>query len=194
MFVKIMLALALAGVPTLATDTPDPMFVNYPEIELVQCARGSGTAWRSGSGSFVSVDHVTSHEGCKIDGEPITVTHFSKELDYSSLRTAIFGMGLKINCEGFKDRTVYLAIGYAQGKPFQRAMFVQASDNLTKIASWKGFYALFGKEAYIPGMSGGPVINEAGEVVGLVNGFNQILPISYSQALKDTPLCNSALA
>jgi hypothetical protein len=189
-----MLALALAGVPTLATDAPDPMFVNYPEIEFVDCLRGSGTAWRNGVGSFVSVNHVTSHVGCKIDGEPVKVTHASSEMDYSSLRTAIFGMGLKINCEGFKDRTVYLAIGYAEGKPFQRAMFVQASDNLTKLAPWKGFHALFGKERYIPGMSGGPVLNEAGEVVGLVNGFNTVLPISYSQALKDTPLCDSALA
>lgn len=38
-------------------------------------------------------------------------------------------------------------------------------------------------------MSGGPVFNSAGRVVGVVNGYNKGAPLSYSQALKDTALC-----
>jgi hypothetical protein len=32
-------------------------------------------------------------------------------------------------------------------------------------------------------------MNRAGEVVGVVNGYNREIPLSYSIQLKDTPLC-----
>jgi hypothetical protein len=53
----------------------------------------------------------------------------------------------------------------------------------------KGFYVLFGAETVIPGQSGGPLLNQAGEAVGTVNAFNPFLGISYSTPFKDTQIC-----
>ena len=190
MSLKLCLALAVAGAP-LVTSEVDPIYVSYDAVEIVICNGGRGTAFRTGIGAYTSVNHVTSQPGCKIDGVPVDVTYKDEETDYSSVRTKVFGKGLKINCEGFKDGEVYLAVGHARGLPVQRAMFVQSSYAWTLLAPWKGFHTLIGKERFIPGMSGGPVLNSKGEVVGLVNGYSSILPLSFSQPLSETAACRA---
>jgi hypothetical protein len=181
--------LAFVAAPFLASASlpAEPIFVALPEVVKVSCMQGSGTAFRIGNGSYASVDHVTSLTDCSIDGEPITVTYIDKARDFSTLRTSVYGAGLKINCGGFVDGELYLAVGHAHGGP-QRAIIVQASDEATRIASWNGFYTLVG-DRFIPGMSGGAVFNRAGEVVGTVNGYNRVVPLSYSTPLSETALC-----
>ena len=44
----------------------------------------------------------------------------------------------------------------------------------------------------IPGMSGGPILNSRGEVVGVVNRYTREMPLSYSRALKDTSVCRKS--
>lgn len=172
------------------TQEAKPVYANVPQVRQVLCDGSRGTAFRVGSGAFVTARHVSAASNCRIDGEPITVTWESVELDIAVLRTKVYGKGLPINCDGFKDRQGYAGVGHAEGKPVQRVIFVlfikDVDDNHPR---WMKFSTLYGAQ-YIPGMSGGPVFNSAGEVVGIVNGYNRWLPISYSQSLKDTPLCS----
>ena len=45
--------------------------------------------------------------------------------------------------------------------------------------------------AVIPGQSGGPMLSNAGAVVGTNNAYNPFYPVSFSRALKDTIICQS---
>ena len=183
---------AFMAAPLVASQASEPVFTNIPQVKMVMCTEGSGTAWRNGIGSYVTAGHVAIMDGCEIDGEPIEVTYLSEEYDIATLRTHVWGVPLPIDCGGEPDGEATAGVGYAEGLPFQRVIFAIASDKLTAFEQWKHFRTLYGEEQYIPGMSGGPVLNQEGKVIGLVNGYNTIAPVSYSQELKGTPLCSRA--
>lgn len=182
------LALALAAPVLLSADNP-PVYANIPQVRQVMCTHTAGTAFRTGRQAFTTAWHVASQEGCTIDGEPIVVTHVDAAHDVAFLHTQVTGEPLKIDCGGFIDKAGYAGVGYASGLPIQRVIFVLASDDMTRMAQWGHFETMWGDQ-FIPGMSGGAVFNSAGEVVGVVNGFNTAAPLSYSQPLKDTALCS----
>lgn len=190
MIAKTCLALALAGAP-FAMPASDPVYVQMDEVRQVMCDTSRGTAFRTGQGAFTSVNHVVDDLGCTIDGEPIQVTLTDAADDFASLRTKVFGKALRINCNGFVEGEEYVAVGYASGLPVQRAIRVTSSYAWTIAAPWGGFHVLVGQERFIPGMSGGPVLNKQGEVVGTVNGYNRYIPLSYSQPLSETALCGA---
>lgn len=172
------------------SNVPPATYTNIPQIKMVECMDGSGTAWRNGVGSYVTAGHVAVMQGCEIDGEPINITYISEDLDIAVMRTKVFGVPLEIDCGGLPDGLPVAGIGYAEGLPMQRVIFAIPSDKLTEISHWKHFRTLYGDERFIPGMSGGIVINREGKVVGLVNGYNSGGPISYSLPLSETPLCH----
>lgn len=160
--------------------------VEYPLVKKVVCTLGVGTAFRIGPTRFVSVAHVTSLGGCKIDGHPITVIESDNRLDFSIVEAGPPKQGaLAINCDGFNAMNWYWSTGYAHGLPIQTSIAVVASA----FSDEKGKRILFGRWAFIPGMSGGPVVNGAGEVVGTINAYHPLFGLSYSRALKDTSLC-----
>lgn len=177
--------------PPPPADTDQRKQVEFPMVVQVICDQGRGTAFRVGRTRFLSVDHVTSNSGCKIDGVPVVVTASSSSLDFSELEVNIpKGGAFKINCDGFKPNTWYYAVGHGYGLPTQTMVMVYASafDN-----GAGGMRILIGKHFFIPGMSGGPVLNQRGEVVGTVNAYNPFFSTSFSRALRDTSICKDKL-
>lgn len=171
----------------LAVSTTDPVNartkVDYPNVRKVECIGGSGTAFRTEKG-WISVAHVTSLFGCSIDASPIGAEP-EGSLDFS--RVSHIGQEPKfpINCDGFKAGTYVWAIGYAGGAEWQ----TMTRHYVTYKDTDDGMRFLLGSPAFIPGMSGGPVLNEKGEVVGVINAYSKLYPISFSRPLKDTSLC-----
>ena len=185
--------LALVASPFLLSAAPEEkrIYTEVPEVHQVFCNNGMvrGTAWRNGVGSLVTARHVTHGRDCYIEGEQVNVTWESEELDMAVIRTAKFGTPLKINCGGYIDRQAYAGVGYARGEPRQQVIFVLFGKDVdASLPRWLQFKTMFG-DRFIPGQSGGPVYNSAGEVVGLVNGYSSVAPLSYSLQMKDTPLC-----
>lgn len=183
--------LALLAAPILSSATsPETFTLTYhPAIVQVICDEGKGSAFRVGEHGLVSVVHVTSLHNCTIDGEPVKLRLSDVYRDVSFGRIDADGVGLRVNCGGFKDGETLYAIGYAGGLPRQRLVTVQVSERARQIAPWGSFTVFVGAERFIPGMSGGAVLNRAGEVVGTVNGLNGGGPISYSQSLSETAIC-----
>lgn len=184
------LAVACLAAPILSSASmPEAVTLTYhASVVKVSCKEGTGSAFRIGSGALVSVNHVTANTDCRVGDRPIEVTYADSYLDFSVARFPGDGPLAKVNCEGFKDGEIYFAIGHARGGP-QRLVTVRYSETATKAYGFNGMAVLYGAEHFIPGMSGAAVFNLAGEAVGLVNAFNPFLILSFSRALKDTPLC-----
>jgi hypothetical protein len=186
---KFVVALLAAPFLASATDAPQPLYADVEQVRQVLCDTARGTAFRVGIGAMVTARHVTHGRRCTIDGEPVNVTWESEELDLAVIRTKVYGKPLPIDCGGYKDGEAYAAIGYAFGQPRQRVIFTLFMADLdARLPRWMKFRTLVG-DRFIPGMSGGINMNRRGVVVGVINGFNRDAPLSYSLAMKDTPLC-----
>lgn len=177
--VPLALSLILVGMAgTISASTPPPYF---PMVHQVICDNAKGTAVRV-KDAYLSVHHVTSRPGCNIDGKPIEIEHSSGKLDFSILKRR--GHGMKIDCGGFKLGQYVFAVGYAYGWPLQRTVMLRVIN-----LPFSDHVVLVGKETVIPGMSGGPVMNAQGEIVGMVNAYHPSFGLSFSRALKDTSVC-----
>lgn len=176
-------ALAFACVSA-ATPPETPPPYHYPMVKQVLCKYAKGTAFRLGD-TVVTAAHVSNNYGCTIGGEAFTANS-EPGLDFATLEGLPIGRGMKINCDGFKAGEWYHAVGYASGNPWQMTV--------TVLATWEragnGVRIMLGYPTFIPGMSGGPVMNGAGEVVGIVNSYWRGQPYSGSRELKDTSLCS----
>lgn len=185
-----LMTLALLAAPTV--PAPDMMtFEQYPLVHRMDCDEGKGTAFRVGENHWMSVAHVTALHGCEIDGNPVKVTEQDSRNDFSRADTATgVPNGLKINCHGFIPGHWYWAAGFAGGKAYQTDLAVYA----TFAKSADGKRVLIGEYHFIPGMSGGPVMDSDGAVVGTVNAYLPGTAISLSRELKDTSACGADIA
>jgi hypothetical protein len=183
-------ALAIAGcLPVMVSATepsPAPQFVHYASVEQVLCDTGRGTAFRISPTSFLSVNHVTGMAGCSIAGKPYTIGYASPEQDFSILHVQYGGTAAKVNCGGFIPGQWYYAVGNALGLPIQTMVTLKA---VGVEREGRRFSVLMANYTVIPGMSGGPIFNAAGEAVGMVNAYNGGFKTSYSRSLADTKVC-----
>jgi hypothetical protein len=188
-----MLSLKAAGAvvlalcsPALVSSTAIPNYTHYALVHQVICTAGKGSAFRIGPRTMLSVGHVTENSGCLIDGQPFTaVTDEGIDFAVIALPKTLRRSGvLKINCDGFKKGEWVYATGYAHGYPWQQTVLLKVSGEQVD-----GLDILIGSPTVIPGMSGGPVRNLKGEVVGTVNRYSPWFPISLSRPLKGTSVC-----
>ena len=196
MIAKTLLAALLCAAPCSVVPATAPVItydeqrlkMDYPLVVKVSCAEGSGTAFRVGGKKLLSVAHVTSLHNCAIDGHPIRVIENDGILDFSVIEADLPGSnGFRIDCGGFRPSKWYWSAGYAYGLPYQTVVGIYS----TAFTNVFGMQVFIGKHMVIPGMSGGPVLNAAGEVVGTVNAYHPLFGLSYSRALRDTSVCRA---
>jgi hypothetical protein len=191
MFRSVLACLLLAVPSSTAPATHDTLlFVNYPNVHRVDCVEGRGTAFRVGSTHWISVAHVASLHGCTVDGAPIAVTQLDYVRDFARFDTKGSGNGLRVNCGGFVAGEWVWAIGHARGLPFQTAMALY----VTYAKMPDGKRILIGPATVIPGMSGGPLLDSSGAVVGTINAYIPGTEISLSRDLRDTSICGANIA
>lgn len=156
-------------------------------VVKVDCTAGSGTAFRVGPTELISVAHVTGMTGCKIDGQPFTVTY--RHGDFTALKMdAPAPQWLKIDCGGFVQNHHYIGYGFARGLDSETSVDVVATGAMEDAEE-----ILVGIFEFQPGQSGGPVVDAgSGEVVGTVNAANWEAGASFSTPLSETRLCPKA--
>jgi hypothetical protein len=163
-------------------------FINYDGVVRVDCLEGKGTAFRVGKTHFYTAAHVSSMHLCFVGNKPISNVKIDGNTDFAEFDADLPGPRLKISCEGYHAGEWGWATGYALGAGFQTAM----PEYETYVKNGNGMRMMIGPHAFIPGMSGGPVFNAAGEVVGTVNAYFQNTNISLSRDLRDTAPCHSS--
>jgi hypothetical protein len=182
----------LACLALLCVSASEPRFTDatqsgiapwlHPEIVRVDCIAGSGSAFRVGPQTLVSVNHVSSLAGCFAEGRPLNVAYHSG--DFSILTGPVADKWLRIDCGGYIAGKEYHALGYARGLGTQTEVDLTATGK-----TGNGFAILSGVFTVVPGQSGGPIVNDKGAVVGTVNVYDMQSGLSGSIPLSETPLC-----
>jgi hypothetical protein len=138
-----------------------------------ECGTAMGTAFHLGEGRYFTALHVVYE--CVPSA---SVVQYNSALDYAILVGPVIDKQLTVSCKPFIPGEFYLAVGYGYGYPeAMRQPWIASPFN-------SGPYHSFVGEA-IPGMSGGPVLDEEGRVHGVVN----MRWPARSLPLKATPLC-----
>lgn len=167
-----------------APSVPDTTSDASP-VPLVLCTNSAGSAFRIGLTLILSVSHVVSASGCEIGNKPIHVIYNNGSEDFAILQDVGPGKFLKVDCGGFVQGHLYVAIGH-----------IRASDTLTGVPmvgtgkTQDGLSILAGVMEVQPGMSGGPIIDaQTNEVVGTVNAAEWEDGLTFSRELKGTSIC-----
>ncbi len=185
---KLAFASLMALVSPLTQDFGPTTYVTHPYIERMMCDRGMGTAFKLRDGRWVTAFHVAVLGNCQIDGKPISVTYADSYKDIATFTVDDNRRGgIEPNCAGFIDRSWYHGIGHGRGSPYPEAKAVRHSAFYTFIAGDR--WAVLDANRFVPGMSGGPVLDGTGRAVGIVNAYGKDLRISFSLQLRDSPIC-----
>jgi hypothetical protein len=153
-----------------------------PIVQVV-CEDRRGSAVRIDHDTYISVAHVAEAKGCKIEGTPVEVFQLDSK-DFVILKGPQGKVTASYSCRGFKRDAEYLAVGYGNGWPVLMYQPLRASGY--KVIGQP--YQMFTGEV-IPGMSGGPVYDKRGKVIGVIN---RRWP-ARSLPLSETSLCKKGL-
>ena len=174
---------------------PDGLSVkDMPTMTQDQRARSrlyTGTGTIVARNRVLTAAHVVAGKSaCVFRDKFVAVAYQDDKLDIAVL-TADLGATpvTPVNCDGLQAGTEYLGIGFAHGIDFamQRFTFAGAYVNQRLQSGETTVHqGIMGGEAHA-GMSGGPVVNGAGEVVAVINTGGPRL--AGVRDLTETPLC-----
>lgn len=174
--------------PPGVTAETDPSTLNM--FQMLQIKRGSGTGTIVARNRVLTAAHVVrGFDMCVFKGKVMRTVFIDDNIDTAVLVADLGDTPVTpVNCDGLQPGE-YLGFGFAGGKDFaiQRFNFTGIyADQQLADGGIARHQALVGGEAY-RGMSGGPVVNGAGEVVAIINtgGAN----VGGIRDLTETPLC-----
>lgn len=147
----------------------NPPFPDYLHDEAavvqVKCRKPNGitagSAFKVSRDTYITAAHVLMGGTCYVEGQLVQLTGLNLKEDYASFRGPANDTVMAADCSGFRQGETYLARGFPGGSSYKIAAPWLATGFVQE-----GFNVFFGDA--IPGMSGGPLIDERGVAVGLV--------------------------
>lgn len=174
-------------------------FINLNSIKRIFCNNETsqlvGTAFIVEGDQLVTAEHVIGDKPilCTIDSKPVKMLYRSKALDFSVVGWPTLGrQRYEIDCRGFITGQTYYAIGFPNhGNDFVVTPLTATADFADAYDPKSGLQFVHVRTLIgpiYPGMSGGPIINIQGKVVGTVQATS-VGSIARSRELRDTYLC-----
>jgi S1-C subfamily serine protease len=165
-----------------------------------QMRLGSGTGEVIGKDRVLTAAHVVrGSSACYAGRAKARVIYQDDVADIAVLETDTADKPpLAISCDGYEPNNLYLGVGFAEGQDYVIQKFISTGKVISvpvrnspkpivKMALMIGYS--------FEGMSGGPVVDAHGRIVGLVNaGAGGGDPLMISRALADTALCTALKA
>jgi len=174
----------------------NPYFINNDLVVQVRCGGSTGTAAWIDRNTLITAQHVTRNGACSIKGQAAATVYEEARLDFAVLRSASDAperMRMAVSCAGFKDGARYFGVGFALGRHFVTQPFTGTRyfETRRRRDAFAGMSMLRGYS--FRGMSGGPVVDESGNIVGIVNGGLQDgRGVMLSRSMRETYLCGAA--
>jgi S1-C subfamily serine protease len=182
---------ASVAVDAISPTAPTPWLIDHDTIPRISCimpgAMGTGTGIVIDADRVITAKHVVDRGLCTVDGNEIESIHplvGTQDFVELKLKKPAFELRALISCAGFKEGEEYLATGYALSG--HKAVTQLVLGSRTKDNGSRTYL----RGSFTPGMSGGPVSDLRGRIVGIVNAYSlNGVTLAYSIALKETPIC-----
>lgn len=188
---QLIFALAAAALSLMAVASPASAQTD-PAIRPVECGDEHGTAFATDDNRFATAAHVAREGNCQLGpAQPLRVMDYDDRRDYARGRTATFGGNLRVSCEPIVAGQQYILVGYPAGSNEERRVFARATGQTHDINQgnlrMNGLVSLRG--VAVRGMSGGPVLNQSGEVVGIISSVSMSARLTLVQPIINTDYC-----
>jgi S1-C subfamily serine protease len=179
-------------------SAPAPSFINLETVRHLYCGDFTGTGSIIDQDRILTANHVTAALAeCRdaSTGEMGKVVYRNPDLDISVIQFPVGKLPqprMRYSCQGFVDGHIYYSIGWQNGTQLVVNRITGTdviSDRKDHKSGTMFNHVTLVLGTIIPGMSGGPIIDEAGVMVGTNQATNHD-GRSWSRPISDTYLCD----
>lgn len=179
------------------SSSVDRFFINLEPVRHLYCGNSTGTGSLIGSDRVLTAAHVTGTvRECRDDASKTMgqVIYVNSDLDIAVVQFPVAQLPtrtMRYSCKGFREKKTYYAIGWQNGTELviNRVVGTKIIDDRSDKKSGTLFNHVAMVRGYIiPGMSGGPIVDEDGVMVGTNQATNHD-GRAWSRPISDTYLC-----
>lgn len=180
--------------------------INLSLIRRIRCydpiseKMALGTSFIISHGTMITAAHVL--RGYCVDdytGKPVWIGYNDEDSDFAILnfiQESPIPQYIQFSCKGYQPRQIYRAVGFFHGKELRETTLKSREVTTHSKAIIDGKkrknLRIFDGALY-SGMSGGPVFDQHGVVIGINTATNPNEKLAFSRDLRDTVLCQPAL-